>query len=208
MAGFRRGSTTFDAIKRGSTTVTAVYYGANQIWPEGEFLSVDTAQVSIARFDAAITRQHLEPVTLGQIAIDAPDVTLSLATLASFSLGQIAIDAFDVSLRPSSAAFGLGGIRVTGLDAIFVVPSVDEVIILTGDMQTGADELLLSGDQSPGSVLVTYPVVLATVGQLAINGLDISTSLVEPLAPSGDMQSGTDLMIFSGDETGIVLTRS
>lgn len=174
-------------------------------------LFAELATATTQALDVSFVRSHIFTVHLATAVTDAPDVSLLIGVTLPVDLATITVDAPDVTLLLSTLDVALATVTTDALDVTFALLGGEDLILTSGDMQSGADLLALSGDEVGGFLAVTYPQItfaidLATV---STDAPDATLFVLEPLIPSGDMQSGGDEMIFSGDEApGTVLTRS
>lgn len=206
----RRGSTAFDALYRGSTAITAIYKGGEEIWPETPRIRVDLATIETEALDVVFVRQHIFGIDLATIETEALDVTFRTGVTLPVDLATIETTAFDVVLQPSTLSVDLATIEIAAFDVTFFATTGADLILTSGDMQSGSDAIALSGDESGNVLAVSYPQIILSVDLATVEteSLDATLFVLEPLAPSGDMQAGGDVMIFSGDEApGTLLTR-
>lgn len=207
----RKGEVAFDAIYQGSTAIIARYVGEVEIWPETPRIRVELATIEIEALDVMFVRQHIFGVDLATIEVEALDVTFRTGVTLPVDLATVENTAFDVVLQPSTLSVDLATIETTAFDVTFFATTGADLVLTSGDMQSGTDVIALSGDESGNVLAVSYPQIVLSVdlATVEIEALDATLLVLEPLAPSGDMQAGGDVMIFSGDEApGTILTRS
>lgn len=148
----RQGSTAFAAIKYGSADISAIYEGTLQVWPEGGVLRADPLSVAITFNNATLYAGWLEADTLAT-AITFNDATLSLTGALLADTLQVAVTFNDATMFGGWLEAGTLAAAITLHDATLELDG--DLILLSGDAQSGSDAIDFSGDEAPGSLKVS-----------------------------------------------------
>lgn len=184
----------------GSRQILAAYLGDEQVWPNIPNAQLPVANVSVGAADL--------DVQFVAVILETADITLGGGDIETFAGGVafletavISVDAPSLTAQAMFAVLDGAPVTVGASDLTAEQFTVDDIILLGGDMQdSGSDGIALGGDEADGVVRIAWPSVVLDPATVTVDAPNPESNLLPAILLAGDEQTGVDVIALAGDE--------